>query len=637
MTEFHFLRPWWLLALPALLLLLMALRRRQPGADDWREFCDPALLPHVLVGIPGPTARAPLWLAGAVGAVAVLALSGPAWERLPTPVFRNLSALVVVLDLSTAMSAADLKPSRAERARFKIEDLLRGRKDGQTALVVYAGDAFTVTPLTDDTATIAAQLSALSPALMPVQGSRADLGLEAAGNLLKQAGLSGGDVLLISSGEGLDGAETAASGLRVQGYRVSALGAGTPEGAPVPLPGGGFQKDAQGNILLPRLDAAALARLAEAGGGLYRPLRPDSGDIDALLRFFDRPADAAGAVGDSLRIEQWREAGVFLLPLLLPLAALGFRRGWLGAWLLLALAPMPQPALAFDWQDLWLTPDQRAQGEFQAGHPELAAQRFRNPEWKAAAEYKAGQYPEAAKALEPFDTPASQDNRGNALAHQGQYEQAIQAYQRALDLNPGDQDAEYNKKLVEEALRKQQEQQKKQDQNGPQPGDQSQESQGKQGEKDQQDQSQPEQAKSGEQGAEPQSKPGQEPQGQQQEGQQQLGDQPEPSEPDQQASGESPPPDGENQDAKPPEPQPAPGEAEQEAQQAQQGQPDQPGDQDRPKAEAESDHTAKGEIRQAEEQWLRRIPDDPGGLLKRKFYYQYRKRQQRLESEREPW
>ena len=221
MTDFHFLRPWWLLALPALIALLWTLRRQQRGGADWREFCDPALLPHMLIGTPGKQARHRLWLAATTGVIAVLALAGPAWERLPAPVFRNLSALVVVLDLSMSMNAADLKPSRLERARFKIEDILRARKDGQTALVVYAGDAFAVTPITDDSATIAAQLSALSPAMMPSLGHRADLGLQTAGRLLKQAGLKSGDVLLITSGEGSHEAEKAAADLRTQGCRRS--------------------------------------------------------------------------------------------------------------------------------------------------------------------------------------------------------------------------------------------------------------------------------------------------------------------------------------------------------------------------------------------------------------------------------
>jgi Ca-activated chloride channel family protein len=649
MTDFHFLRPWWLLALLPLAVLVWALHRHRRGGGDWREFCDSALLPHILIGTPGRQARWPLWLTAVGGTLAVLALAGPAWERLPAPVFRNLSALVVVLDLSMSMEAADLKPSRLERARFKIEDILRERKDGQTALVVYARDAFAVTPITDDSATIAAQLAALSPALMPVQGTRPDLGLKTAARLLKQAGLKAGDVLLIGSGEGSGGAESTAAKLRTDGYRVSVLGTGTSDGAPVPLPEGGFLKDMRGSIVIPRLDASALARLAEAGGGLYRTLTPGSGDLDALLRFLDRRAEATEQTGNTVHIEQWRERGVFLLPILLPLAALAFRRGWLGVWLLLALAPVPEPAQAFEWQDLWLTPDQQAQRDFRAGHPDEAAQRFQNPEWKAAAEYKAGQYEQAAKALEKLDTGASQYNRGNALANQGQYEQALEAYDRALKLDPQNEDARHNRKLVEEVLRKQQEERKKQEQEKQQ----DQQDQG-------QDQGQPPQpSQSGQKGSEPpeQGKNGdQEPDRQNQEADQSSQQSAE-SRPDGNRNGETQgaKPDEKSKDSEQSENRPAPGEGEkgEQAAKAEKPEPARQGESPEKKNPAaqgqpeKADGTetrnvapeskATGETRQAEEQWLRRIPDDPGGLLKRKFYYQYRQRQQKQDAEREPW
>jgi Ca-activated chloride channel family protein len=649
MTDFHFLRPWWLLALLPLIALVWALHRHRRSGGDWRAFCDPALLPHILIGTPGRQARWPLWLTAVGGALAVLALAGPAWERLPTPVFRNLSALVVVLDLSMSMEAADLKPNRLERARFKIEDILRERKDGQTALVVYAGDAFAVTPITDDTATIAAQLSALSPALMPVQGARPDLGLKTAARLLKQAGLKAGDVLLISGGEGAGEAESTAAKLRAEGYRVSVLGAGTPDGAPVPLPEGGFLKDIRGNIVIPKLDAPALAQLAQAGGGLYRTLASGSGDLDALLRLFDRRAEAAEQTGDTVRIEQWREYGVFLLPILLPLAALAFRRGWLGAWLLLVLVPLPQPAHAFEWQDLWLTPDQRAQRDFRAGHPDEAAQRFQNPEWKAAAEYKASRYEQAAKALEKLDTGTSHYNRGNALASQGQYEQALKAYDQALKLDPNNEDAQYNKKLVEEELRKQQEERKKQEQEK------------KQDKQDQgQDQGQqPQPSPSGQKGSEPppdQGKNGDQKQEQQKQGENQSSQQSAENQSDGNRNGEAQgaQPDENAKGSEQPKNQPAPGEDEKGEQAkakqsepapqdespekenpAAQGQPEKADGAEPRKAGPESE--ARGETRQAEEQWLRRIPDDPGGLLKEKFRRQYSQRRQQEDLERNLW
>jgi Ca-activated chloride channel family protein len=631
LSDFHFLRPWWLLALLGLAGIVWLLARRQAGAGDWADYCDEALMPYVLIGSPAKQSRLPLWLAGLTGLIAVLALAGPAWERLPTPVFRNLSAMVIVLDLSWAMEANDLKPNRLERARFKIDDLLRARKDGQTALLAYAGDAFVVTPLTDDAATISAQLTALSPSIMPVQGTRMDLGLAAAGRLLQQAGQKTGDVLVVTAGEDVASATAAASQLKSEGYRVSLIGVGSREGAPVPLAEGGFLKNEGGKVLLSRLDIKALWDLAQAGGGVYRTLDAGSADTDAVLEFVDRRAEADQQSGQDVHVDQWRDGGIWLLPILIPLAGLGFRRGWLGLLLLAVLAPVPSPAGALEWADLWKTPDQQAQRTLQSGDAKAAAERFVDPGWKAAAEYKAGEYDEAAKRLEAIDTPLAQYNRGNALAQQGQLEAALKAYDRALQLNPGHEDAQYNRELVEDALKKQQEQPQKQDQSeSSKDGEQGQQS--KQDQQKQDGQKKPAES----QDQKPEQSPSEQDQdqaGNQSDGEKPAGENNESKDPAQASESQSGA--GED-DPKKQAPESAGQEKPTEQESAQQ---ETPAEQVQPEEQAAKDTKDKpaaaarasepqSESDQAEAQWLRRIPDDPGGLLKRKFSYQYRLRQQ---------
>jgi Ca-activated chloride channel family protein len=631
LSDFHFLRPWWLLALLGLAGIVWLLARRQAGAGDWADYCDEALMPYVLIGSPAKQSRLPLWLAGLTGLIAVLALAGPAWERLPTPVFRNLSAMVIVLDLSWAMEANDLKPNRLERARFKIDDLLRARKDGQTALLAYAGDAFVVTPLTDDAATISAQLTALSPSIMPVQGTRMDLGLAAAGRLLQQAGQKTGDVLVVTAGEDVASATAAASQLKSEGYRVSLIGVGSREGAPVPLAEGGFLKNEEGKVRLSRLDIKALWDLAQAGGGVYRTLDAGSADTDAVLEFVDRRAEADQQSGQDVHVDQWRDGGIWLLPILIPLAGLGFRRGWLGLLLLAVLAPVPSPAGALEWADLWKTPDQQAQRTLQSGDAKAAAERFVDPGWKAAAEYKAGEYDEAAKRLEAIDTPLAQYNRGNALAQQGQLEAALKAYDRALQLNPGHEDAQYNRELVEDALKKQQEQPQKQDQSeSSKDGEQGQQS--KQDQQKQDGQKKPAES----QDQKPEQSPSEQDQdqaGNQSDGEKPAGENNESKDPAQASESQSGA--GED-DPKKQAPESAGQEKPTEQESAQQ---ETPAEQVQPEEQAAKDTKDKpaaaahgpepqSESDQAEAQWLRRIPDDPGGLLKRKFSYQYRLRQQ---------
>ncbi|MEW6039049.1 MAG: VWA domain-containing protein [Pseudomonadota bacterium] len=594
MMEFHFLRPLALAAWVPLMLALWYWRRRTEGEGDWSRVCDDGLLPHLLIGTPGRTGNLSWWIGGIAGTLAILAAAGPAWERQQMPAFRNQSALVIALELSPAMDAADLQPSRLTRLRYAVTDLLKQRKDGQTALIVYGGDAFTVTPLTDDVDTIDAQLPALSSDLVPATGHDAGRALALAAQLLRDGGFGRGDILLAAV-QADPGAGALAAELRGEGFRVSVLAIGTEAGAPIPLRNGGFRKGANGEIELSRLDAPALRELAGQGGGRYLELSTGAAATDALASFFEQSARRNEGMEAAMKLALWEDRGPWLLLLVLPLAALGFRRGWL-AVLVFAL-PLPRPAQALDWQGLWKTPDQRAAEAFEAGQFDQAAGGFRDPAWKSAAEYRAGKYEEAAKSLEGLDSADAAYNRGNALAKSGRLQEALEAYKHAERLDPNDEDARHNREAVEQAL-KQQEQQK-------QPSD-------------SKDQSQ---------------KPKDDPQ-QDQNGSQDPQN-PQEQKPDQAQSQESP-----EQDPKPPEPQPGEETLEQHAEEAQQ-QPASPSPRPQPERQAGEDKEAEeqqmqqaesrseDEKEQATEQWLKRIPDDPGGLLRRKFLYQYRQRQQR--------
>ncbi|MEE8320761.1 MAG: VWA domain-containing protein, partial [Gammaproteobacteria bacterium] len=204
-SQFHFLRPLWLLALIPLIIVIWMLAVRKLGSRSWETVCDAELLPFILIGRSIQTRRWSLGLIGSCGLLAILSLAGPTWEQLPQPVFQSQSALVIALDLSRSMEASDIKPSRLERARFKIADLLKLRQEGQTALLVYAGEAFTVTPLTDDTKTIASQLPALTTLMMPAHGSDAGRALKKSEELLKQAGMGEGHILLVTDEVGVSG------------------------------------------------------------------------------------------------------------------------------------------------------------------------------------------------------------------------------------------------------------------------------------------------------------------------------------------------------------------------------------------------------------------------------------------------
>jgi len=599
-SAFHFLRPAWLLALLPLAALLRLIWRRRLASRSWAEVIDAPLLPHLLIGEAGRGNPWSLLATGLGGLLAILALAGPTWHKLEQPVFRRQSALVVLLDLSRSMDAADIKPSRLQRAKLKLRDILRQRKEGNTALIVFAATPFVVSPLTSDVRTIASQLDVMTTDLMPAQGSRPDRAIVLAQKLLKQAGATHGGVLLIT--DGINGPESAAlrdaiGDLVGAGHRLSVLGVGTTEGAPIPGPRGGFLKSEDGAIVIPKLDDAVLAALARQGHGAYRRLSTDDSDFHALLAPFDNTlAREQGEKAAGVDSDQWRDEGPWLLLPLLLLGALAFRRGVL-LILLLIILPHAHPAYAFDWSSLWLRADQRGQRAMAANEPQLAEKLFHDREWRAAADYRAGNYQATVDDLKGIDSALADYNRGNALARLGHLPEAVSAYQAALKRQAGFADARHNRDLLEKLLKP-----------PPQkPSPSSAEKQGGSAGTMPPSQSSPGKGKSAQGGD--QAKQGQDQSGKPGAGQQQK-------EAGQQGA-----------DVKKSQDQ-AKDSAQQDDQHADKGATSNavPGSAD--EAQEQPKETAR-----ADQQWLRRIPDDPGGLWRRKFLYQYKRQQQDQGSE----
>ena len=590
-SEFHFIRPTWLLAILPYLVIVVLMLRNKLSRGNWSAVCDAELLPYLLQEKAVQNSR---WLltTGAIAAfLVIVALAGPSWQRVPSPVFRNDSALVVALNLSHSMDAEDIKPSRLIRARYKIADILKRRKDGQTALLVYSGAAFTVTPLTDDTETINSQLTALTTDIMPSEGNDTELVLKKAVDLFKQAGLQKGQILLITDSVDADKTKPAVTAL--ENYSLSILGVGTAEGAPIVLAQGGFLKDEHGSIVIPKLNASDLAKLAQQGHGIYQSISTDDSDILALLSALEQPVQQQGKENKNLLLDQWEDKGPWLLLLVLPLAALNFRKGLLTIAFMLLL-PLPKNSYAMEWKDLWQNKDQQAEQAYKNNQFEQAASLFENSNWKAAANYKAGAYDKALENLAPKPDEKNANvlyNQGNALAKSGQLEQALKAYEKALALNPADSDAKYNKELVEKALEKQKQDKNKQDQ---QKKDDKQDSSDKSDKDDQQKKDDESSDKS-----------------EQQKASEQKPEQSEEKKSQQQQADEQGKPDN-----KEPEKQPEADKTEQSAE------PKKAEDKQQPKPASEVVEPSD-EQKQANEQWLKRIPDDPAGLLKRKFKYQY--------------
>ncbi|MEX2517669.1 MAG: VWA domain-containing protein [Gammaproteobacteria bacterium] len=626
LAELHFIRPWWLLALLPWLagLAVYYLQQRRAGSrakplgNPWARVCDPALLPYLLHGSVRSARWQLMWLA-LIGVLTILALAGPAWDKLPQPLYRQGSALVIVLDLSKSMRTADLAPHRLARARFKIADILNARTEGSTGLVVYAGGAYTVMPVSSDSATLQAQLRVLDTSLMPADGDRADRGLAKARELLEQAGFQQGNVLLVTDGVDLAQAEPAARELVAAGQRLSVLGVGTVAGAPVPGDRDDYLKDDNGAIVIATYDATALQRLAAIGRGTYAHLSDDDSDLKQLLNFFEQLQEVSEA--DEQSTDYWQDRGAWLVLLLLPFALLFFRRGVLAAFVLVSmsvvlpgsLSPFAPVAAQSDEAEpgsFWLRLDQQAAAAFAEGDMERAANLFRDPEWRGVAQYRAGDYEQALESLGASDTARSWYNRGNVLAQLQKPKEALKAYEEALKRDPEHEDARFNRDLLREEMQQQ--------------------SDSSDGDGDDGDSAGGGQGQSGQAGESDGAGDGREqadsPAGDDNAGSAEgdVGADDEMREQSGSAEGDAEADDSSNGTGDESADADAESAEEEAAETEAAGQESDPADPGEP-GEFAGENEIDAAQRNMDEQWLRRIPDDPGGLLRRKFEYQYQR------------
>ena len=599
-NNFHFLRPWWFAGFLPVAAVVAFYSWRKRSAGSWENIINPELLPFLMQGSESKKALSSTWLLSIVilaWIICCLSLAGPTWQQLPQPVYKQDAALVVVLDLSPSMLAEDISPSRLVRARYKLIDVLTRRTEGVAGLIVYGGDAHTVSPLTEDSNTIVSIVPVLAPSLLPEYGSNVEEALASAVDLAVTGGYQQADILLISDGIHRSALSELTPIISQQGdFRLSILGVGTPQGAPIPTGAGGFAKQANGNMVVAKLNVTALQQLAASNGGIYQTLSADDSDVDALLIAMD------SIFPDNTRetdrsFDLWDDQGFWLVLLLLPVVLLSFRKGTLVAVLLLPLAFNTQPAQAFEWKDLWKTPNQRAAEALSRGDYETAQDLFEDPMWRGSAAYKAGDFEQATTSFLNNDTAQGHYNRGNALAQDSDLQGAIDAYDRALSLDPDMQDAIANRALVEQL--KDQQQDQDQDQQNQQSQDQDQE---------QQDQEQQNQDSSGQD----QEQKNQDSQSQDQ------------SQQDKEEKGK---PDSEKSEQEKTADEKALEQAEKDAEEA--------------AAEAALDELSDEEKQEQQdiEKMLRRIPDDPGGLLRAKFRYQSRQqnRQRRPPNKQERW
>ncbi|MGL1958516.1 MAG: VWA domain-containing protein [Colwellia sp.] len=520
-NNFHFLRPLWLFALIGLIVILFSLKKYRFNQSPWQQFL-PEHLTKVLLESSNNTNNSNKKNKSAnsnhyfyllkpfiIGLLTIIALAGPAWEKLPQPVYQTERGSVLIMDMSYSMYSTDIKPNRLTRARFKAVDLLSNINEGDIGLVAYAGDAFIISPLTQDIKNIELLLPSLSPDIMPALGSNPLAALTLAHEMLINAGHLNGDIYWFTDDVDNEDLGDIYAWSDKFGHHLNILGIGTQAGAPITLPSGELLKDDWGAIVVPKLPNKKLAALSKRGQGSYQTISNDESDVNTLTYKSDLRKTSQDNKEQTSQIDQagdqWQEQGPWLIAFIIPLLLSYFRRGStifimpllsLPLLLLLSSVIVSLPSYANDketssalndttndssdintqaveaapsmlsatWNNLWQTKDQQAQKKYNQEDYQSAAQQFENAQWQGSAHYKAGNYQQALDAYKTNDSADALYNQGNALAQLQQYEQALTTYQKALEKNPDLTDAQENIEKIEELLKQQKEQeQQKQD------------------------------------------------------------------------------------------------------------------------------------------------------------------------------
>lgn len=621
MNDIHFIRPYWLLAIVALFIAIWLIKRLSVSHSGWTKLI-PNHLANVLVEKKQSNKSLFIFLPFIIGLLTIIALAGPTWEKRPQPVYQIERGSVLIMDMSYSMYSTDIKPNRLTRARYKAIDLLDNLNEGDIGLIAYAGDAFTISPLTEDINNIKLLLPSLTPEIMPELGSNPIAALYMAHDMLMNAGHIEGDIYLFTDGIDNEDVIDINNWSKEFPHQLNILGIGTKEGAPITLPNGELLKDDNGAIVIPKLPEGALYGVSKNGRGKYQTITSNMKDIERIVTTsFEREKQNERQSENTNTGDQWQEAGPYLLLLVLPLLLGYFRRGNLLAILPLVIAfnfTVVDSAQADFWDDLWKTKNQQAQQKFNKEQFADAAEQFQDPLWQGSSHYKAGNYQQALDSFKQINSAESLYNQGNALAKLEQLDEAIAAYDEALTLQPEHADAKSNKEILEQ-LKQQQEQQQQeqeQEQNQEQSSDENNEQKGDQQKNDQQGENQ-DQENNEQQRDEQQNQEKQQSQDQSQ-GEQSQQDQ-QPSDEQAQNSQEQPQPENDKDEQSKAE--------ESKTKEGKEGKEEQSEEQLSPQAQLAKEKLDQ-EKAQKQQQILNMVTDDPYLLLRNKMQLEYQKRRQ---------
>lgn len=336
MLPTHWQHPELLWLMLPLLAYVWYLSRYLNRPSDWETIADPQLIKPLMMTAAKPK-RLDYGLLALIWLLTTLALAGPSWQLTTLPLYQNQQATILVASLNDSMLANDLPPTRLARMRYKLLDSLKLYGDGQTGMIAFAGEPYVVSPLTQDSQTIANLVGDLSPDLMPVAGNDLSAALQLAKKMLTQSGLTQGHIVVFTADSADNAAIATAKTLAAEGITTSVLGVATPLGAPLLSDAAGPQ---HGQVVMSRLDVNTLQALAQAGHGQFRAFTANDADLSGLFASTDQSPNQVTRVPQKAclpnascinTLKFWHNQGYWLIWLCIPLVLLAFRRGspWL--------------------------------------------------------------------------------------------------------------------------------------------------------------------------------------------------------------------------------------------------------------------------------------------------------------------
>lgn len=459
MANFTFLYPLWFLALIPLGILVLIQRKNKNTTG--------LIAPHIAkqLGMTQKTQGNGFTLGLVLAWLCVTtALAGPSFGYKDSPSFQLSGARVLVMDMSRSVYATDVKPNRLTQEKYKAKDLLPYWKEGMTGLVAYGADSYLVSPLTEDSQTLNNLITNLSPEIMPYKGKGSNLLAAVAQSIemMTKSGHQQGDIIVLTDGISNQQLDKVMSRVKGTKWRISLLGIGTKNGAPIELPSGQLLTDASGKTVVATLDSDPLVTLAQATNGVAQLIQSDNSDIETIARLTKTPLEQVTQNSDT-QVNSRANHGYWLLFPLVLFSLLCFRKGMFLA-LLLVLLPVDKSMASSDISNTLLSDDYTAHQQFEQKDYQAASEQFKSKQWKGAAQYKAGDYKGAIESLTGLEDTQSQYNLANALAQNGQLEDAKEKYESLLKTEPDMKDAKKNLDIVNKALEQKQQQQQQQQQ-----------------------------------------------------------------------------------------------------------------------------------------------------------------------------